>query len=452
MDNTIPKGNPMSFHESFMRAKFLMGCFASAVLPFLLLTMPGVERWRAIPAFAFSGILFWIYFSCMVGDDEESTTDSESGLRPLVTSKNVNRSEQHHFRLVEYDQDGSDSDDRSVRIWSQTGLVNEIRVGNITSISISGDGRLLAVGRWYEEHRPYVEVYDTVNGSTVFSDYREDERAENNCYQGSSADVSFIPGPRTELIVSWVRHAYLGENSWCEAIEVWQPAKQRLLVRRDRDFLFPGKGSYGAMVPEWSVDGNYIVLIDCSIYPDCLVVLNASTLECSWRCKLDEIAVFVSDWDYGIGGYGRFSPRVSANGTSVFLMPKLEHGGPPLIVQRDRLLKLSDVFSVTRDNWGVLYSNFTADGKFLVSIIGSRLYFTNAVTFQIQHHLDLPSLADGHSFNNFRISPNSRFAIFDVYENRGLVEILVVELATGAVVLRQEFEQNGRSLVEMLLH
>ena len=62
----------MSFHESYLRTKFLMGCIASAVLPFLLLSNPGVERWRVIPAFVFSGILFWIYFRTMGCTDKES--------------------------------------------------------------------------------------------------------------------------------------------------------------------------------------------------------------------------------------------------------------------------------------------------------------------------------------------------------------------------------------------
>ncbi|MBL8814743.1 MAG: hypothetical protein JNL58_01845 [Planctomyces sp.] len=71
----------MSFHESYMQARFLLGCIASAILPFLLLAMPGVERWRVIPAFAFSGILFWIYFRTKSG-----TTPPESSDEPPVIS------------------------------------------------------------------------------------------------------------------------------------------------------------------------------------------------------------------------------------------------------------------------------------------------------------------------------------------------------------------------------
>lgn len=97
------------------------------------------------------------------------------------------------------------------------------------------------------------------------------------------------------------------------------------------------------------------------------------------------------------------------------------------------------------------YSNFTADGKFLVSIVEGRLYLTDTVKFQIQHQLDLPSLPEGHGFSTFRLSPDSRFAIFDIHGNLGLAEVLVLELATGAVVLRQGFEQIGRALVEMQL-
>lgn len=101
----------MSFHESYMRAKFLMGCIASAVLPFLFLTMPGVERWRAIPAFAFSGILFWIYFRSMSDDDEESTITTGSDLQPLERTNASDGADRHHYRHAEYDTLASDEDE-----------------------------------------------------------------------------------------------------------------------------------------------------------------------------------------------------------------------------------------------------------------------------------------------------------------------------------------------------
>ena len=69
----------MSSHESYQSAQFLFGCFCPLILGFMFLVMPGVERWRAIPAFLFSGVLFWIYFRTMGSTDEESA-DSEDSL------------------------------------------------------------------------------------------------------------------------------------------------------------------------------------------------------------------------------------------------------------------------------------------------------------------------------------------------------------------------------------
>lgn len=66
----------MSFHDSYMSAKFFIGCFGPLILGFMFLIMPGVERWRAIPAFLFSGVLFWLYFRTHNGT-EEPTAESE---------------------------------------------------------------------------------------------------------------------------------------------------------------------------------------------------------------------------------------------------------------------------------------------------------------------------------------------------------------------------------------
>lgn len=64
----------MSFHEDLQRTKFLVGCIASCSLPVIFLSVPGVERWRSIPAVIFSCLLFWLYFRTMRNDKTDPTS------------------------------------------------------------------------------------------------------------------------------------------------------------------------------------------------------------------------------------------------------------------------------------------------------------------------------------------------------------------------------------------
>lgn len=94
----------MSFHDSYMSAKFLLGCFCPLILGFIFLVTPGVEHWRAIPAFVFSGVLFWIYFRAFCGTEEESAVNRNSDLQRLEPKKTGELSESHRFhRLTDMD-------------------------------------------------------------------------------------------------------------------------------------------------------------------------------------------------------------------------------------------------------------------------------------------------------------------------------------------------------------